>query len=70
MKRKFRVWRCDIPRDNAPLSSDAGKNITRFKVQRLNRMRNPWVYLRLQKEAEQGTMGRTEIHDIIVTYFS
>ena len=70
LKRKFRMWRCDIPRDNAPLSSDAGKNITRFKVQRLNRMRNPWVYLRLQKEAEQGTMGRTEIHDIIMTYFS
>lgn len=70
LKRKFRIWRCDIPRDNALLSSDAGKNITRFKVQRLNRMRNPWVYLRLQKEADQGTMGRTEIHDIIMTYFS
>ena len=70
LKRKFRMWRCDIPRDNALLSSDAGKNITRFKVQRLNRMRNPWLYLKLEKNAGQETMNRTEIHDVLMTYFS
>ena len=26
LKRNFRIWRCDIPRDNAPLSSDSGLN--------------------------------------------
>ena len=70
MNRKFRNWRCDIPRDNAPLASDAGKNITRFKVRRLDRMRNPWLYLKLEKNAGQETMNRTEIHDVLMTYFS
>ena len=56
LKRKFRIWRCDIPRD---------------KTKRLDRMRNPWLYLKLQKDIEgyQSTGHKTEIHNIIMTYF-
>ena len=66
------MWRCDIPRDNANLSSDAGKNITRFSVHPIDRMRNPWLYLKLQKNAApaDSVLARTEIHDILMTYFS
>ena len=66
------MWRCDIPRDNAELSADEGLNISRAAKHPLNRMRNPWLYLKLQKNAaEEGeTLDRTEIHDIIMTYFS
>lgn len=72
LNRKFRIWRCDIPRDNAQLSMDTGKNITRFKAHPIDRMRNPWLYLKLQKNAATGTsvLDRTEIHDIVMTYFS
>lgn len=66
--RKFRVWRCDIPRDNAPVdnAAESALNIKRFKAHPLDRMRNPWVYLKLTKE--DGS-HKTEIHDIMATYF-
>lgn len=77
LKRKFRLWRCDIPRDNAaidssiaaPFSTDAVLGIKRFAPHAVDRLRNPWLYLKLY----QGTSGsdkRTEIHDIIMTYFN
>lgn len=69
LKRKFRIWRCDIPRDNAPLTMDTGMNISRFAVRPLDRIRNPWAYLKLQKNAaSSGTLPRTEIHDIMLGY--
>ena len=69
LKRKFRIWRCDIPRDNAELNTDVALGIFRkTKPRRLDRMRNPWLYLKLQKNAAD-TMPRTEIHDIVVSYF-
>lgn len=79
MKRRFRIWRCDVPRDNVvldknraagtsyPYSKDATLNITRTKVRPLDRMRNPWVYLKLKKS--NGNC-RTEIHDVVVTYYN
>ena len=71
LKRKYRIWRCDVPRDNAPLTSDEGKNISRFKVKPLDRMRNPWVYLKLQKDATStdSSLPRVEIHDMMMKYF-
>ena len=71
LKRKYRIWRCDVPRDNAPLNSDEGKNISRFKVRPLDRMRNPWVYLKLQKDATSAdsSLPRVEIHDMMMKYF-
>lgn len=76
LKRKFRLWRCDIPRDNAavdssvaaPFSTDTALGIKRFAAHPIDRMRNPWLYMKLY----QGTSSsdkRTEIHDILMTYF-
>lgn len=74
IKRKARIWRLDIPRDNALINKDveSSMGITRFTVKPLDRMRNPWIYLKLQKEAVSSvsSLKRTEIHDIIMTYFN
>lgn len=73
LNRKFRMWRCNIPRDNAPIdtSKEASMGIKRFKVRPLERMRNPWVYLKLTKNASPTlNQCKTEIHDLMVYYFS
>lgn len=74
LNRKFRMWRCDIPRDNAPIdtATEASMGIKRFKVRSLDRMRNPWIYLKLEKKAaaENSFLSKVEIHDIVGTYFS
>lgn len=67
LKRKYRIWRCDIPRDNAKLSSDEGLNIFRTEVRPLHRLRNPWVYLKLEKYND--TNKKVEIHDVGMEYF-
>jgi hypothetical protein len=68
LKRKFRIWRCDIPRSNAPLDMDDGMNVFRKDVRPQDRMRNPWLYIKLMKNANSNQ--RTEIHDIVMTYFN
>lgn len=68
LKRRFRIWRCDIPRDNAELSSDSNiSGLCRFDKHPLNRMRNPWIYMKLMKDRD--TNQRAEIHDIMMEYF-
>lgn len=67
LNRKFRIWRCDIPRDTAPTTSDVGMNISRKAPHPLNRIRNPWIYLKLYKDKD--TSSRTEIHDMVMTYY-
>lgn len=52
LKKKFRMWGADIPRD---------------KKNKLDRMRNPWLYIKLSKE-KPGT-SKMELHDIVVKYF-
>lgn len=70
LKRKFRIWRCDIPRNNADLSLDSNLPNCFRKIRKpLDRMRNPWLYVKLQKTAS-ASMQRTEIHDLVLTYFS
>lgn len=70
LKRKFRTWYCDIPRDNAPIEKDAGLNISRSTPKPLNRIRNPWAYIKLMKEvSDDKAFNRTEIHDIELTYY-
>lgn len=82
VKRKFRIWRCDIPRNNcmldddeerpidAPYSKDEYLGISRHYRKPNDRMRNTWLYLRLMKRAvDEGSLGRAEIHDIVMTYF-
>ena len=70
LKRKFRTWYCDIPRDNAPIENDAGLNISRSAPKPLNRIRNPWAYIKLMKEvSDDKAFNRMEIHDIELTYY-
>ena len=68
IKRKFRMWRCDIPRDNAPTEGDSDLGVTRFKAHPLDRIRNPWVYLKMYKKA-MANMPKVEIHDILMYYY-
>lgn len=71
LARKFRVWRCDIPRDNVtPSDSEAQMGIKRFKARPLDRIRNTWAYIKLKKNAVSiGSLNKTEIHDIMASYF-
>ncbi len=74
LARKFRMWRCDIPRDNAPIddTTEAALGIKRFKARPLDRIRNPWAYIKLEKEAakEGSYLSKTEIHDLMAEYFA
>lgn len=83
LRRKFRTWACNIPRDNVPSTEDQGSSetqytkdselhITRFNPKAIDRMRNHWLYLKLKKNAAIGdnSLKKTEIHDISMTYFN
>lgn len=52
LKKKFRIWRALIPRD---------ANNHR------DRMRNPWLYIKLSKNTQN--IYKTVLHDIQVSYF-
>jgi hypothetical protein len=52
LKRKFRIWRANIPR---------------AKTNGRDRMRNPWLYIKLSMEEEN--VNKTVLHDMIVHYF-
>ena len=70
LARKFRMWSCDIPRDNAPVdaSTESAMGIKRVKARPLDRIRNPWAYIKLTKNATND-LSKREIHDIMATYF-
>lgn len=51
LKRKFRMWRANIPRSD---------------VNNRDRIRNPWVFIKLSKEEENK--NKTILHDMIVYY--
>lgn len=95
LKRTFRIWRCDIPRNNYPLNTypvrmdgepdsiyqkrveaynlwlqgEHEKGIFRKIRKPQDRMRNPWIYLKLKNDGAD-TLNRTEIHDVVMTYFT
>ena len=52
LKKKFRIWRALIPRSNE---------------NHRDRMRNPWLYLKLSKQG--SNTYKTVLHDLIVDYF-
>ena len=52
LKKKFRIWRANIPR---------------AKTNGRDRMRNPWLYIKLSMEEEN--VNKTVLHDMIVHYF-
>lgn len=57
LKKKFRIWRANIPRASAIGSDKKGRD----------RMRNPWLYIKLSMEKEN--VNKTVLHDMIVHYF-
>lgn len=57
LKKKFRIWRANIPRASAVGSTKKGRD----------RMRNPWLYIKLSMEEEN--VNKTVLHDMIVHYF-
>jgi hypothetical protein len=73
LKRKFRIWRCDIPRCNASKPTGSRKR---------EWIRNTWVKLKLEKiaavdeedpqthEITEVTLPKAEIHDVVMTYFT
>ena len=81
--RKFRIWRCDIPRNNClldrerdvsveyPYSTDLKLGISRLYRKPIDRMRNTWLYLKFMKDAaaQDSAMSKTEIHDLTMTYY-
>ena len=83
LKRRFRIWRSDIPRnncvldtyhtDNLPYHSDAQLGISRYIRKPQDRIRNSWIYLRLWKNAlppgALQQMPRVEIHDMQMIYY-
>ena len=61
IKKKFRIWRMDIPR--AVADSDAGNSYG------MDRIRNPWVYLKLKKSSTGIGRCLMQMHDVVVKYF-
>lgn len=53
LKRKFRIWRADIPRDS---------------VNKRDRMRNTWLNLKLEKSNTDNNNDKTVLHDLSVYY--
>lgn len=61
LKRKFRIWRADVPRDK-----------TIWNRYKQDRMRNTWLHLKLQMNETKNTQydtARTTLHDLNVTYY-
>lgn len=52
LQKKYRIWRANLPRDN------------KFKR---DRIRNPWVNLKLSMENPENY--KTELHDLLVYYY-
>lgn len=59
LKKKFRVWRANIPRANTDWNGFKGNN--------MDRIRNTWAYIKLSRYL--GNTERMEFHDMVVKYF-
>ena len=54
LKQKFRIWRVNIPRDGNKLGG--------------NRIRNPWINMKLAKNPDIGNIHKLELHSMNVQY--
>ena len=63
LKKKFRIWRANIPRWNIDTNEQTANG--------RDRMRNPWLYLKLsmEKSSNLSNNHKTILHDMIVDYF-
>ena len=66
IRKKFRVWRINIPRSNYVASKlNNGEDIIRYKYGRA-RIRNPWTKITLSNSGEYNE--KTILHNIAVKY--
>ena len=61
LKKKFRIWRANIPRNTENVGGD--ENVSYIR----DRMRNPWLYIKLSKE--EPNTNKTVLHDLVVYYY-
>lgn len=59
LKKKFRVWRANIPRCNVDWNG--------VKANKLDRIRNTWAYIKLSRNKENT--DKMVFHDLMVNYF-
>ena len=59
LKRKFRIWKANIPRANTPINGIPANN--------RDRIRNTWAYVKLSTETPNTY--RTVFHDMTIHYF-
>lgn len=59
LKKKFRVWRANVPRANTDWNG--------VKANKMDRIRNTWAYVKLSMNKENT--DRMEFHDMIIHYF-
>ena len=79
LDRKFRIWRCDIPRDNYKYSRtnpfdfnfDNTFQAPIRKAHPIDRMRNPWLFVKLRKDSAHigEALMKAEMHDMVATYY-
>lgn len=67
IKKKFRIWRCNIPRDNKVADGLYGTESDKITKFGKARMRNPWVNITLSNNNENDT-SRFILHDLTVNY--
>lgn len=58
LKKKFRVWRANIPRSNVDWNG--------IKANKLDRIRNTWAYIKLSRNEENT--DKMVFHDLTVSY--
>lgn len=67
LKKKFRIWRANIPRNT---ENKGGSELVNY---RRDRMRNPWLYIKLSKEKTGDLVANNNkksiLHDLVVYYF-
>lgn len=72
LKKKFRIWRCEIPRAAKAIvtQDEDGNDVTSYK-RTLDRIRNTWCKIKLSmnidKEKEPLVM---EVHDVQTVYYT
>lgn len=70
LKKKFNVWRLEIPRDqNRTFTNGVSGNASIQPINRgFNRIRNPWVYIKLSNEDGED-YNKLMFTDMVVDYF-
>lgn len=71
-KKKFRIWRCDIPRAlKAQTGVDEDGNVVYTNKRGMDRIRNTWckIQLTMNKVKIPWVSHRMELHDVGVIYY-